>query len=129
MRADLFTAIAQINTPVSLGWVTFHNVEVSMAPYNYGQFYWCVRLNDKDEVYVHADSANVVNGTLFFLRKNDDDKETVDEFQKEEVSINLAFAPVHWHSFYAASIDTGHPIAVEHWFNDGQPAKIGFNSK
>ena len=89
----------------------------------YGTYYWCVRISKDEEAYVHADFAEVLNGTLFFARKRKN-KET----GKDEIQVNLAFAHGHWESFYAASVVDGCPIAVEHWIRNGQDlAKIGFS--
>ena len=89
---------------------------------SYGKYYWCVRVNDKEEVYAFADIVNNVNGTLFLL------SEEKDEATKEtKVTVNLAFAPGHWQTIYAASVLDGGAVAVEHWLRDGKPVStIGF---
>jgi hypothetical protein len=90
----------------------------------YGTYYWCVRISKDEHAYVHADLAEVLNGTLCFGRKRKN-KET----GREEILVNLAFAPGHWECFYAASGVDGGPIAVECWIRNGQDvAKMGFRS-
>lgn len=92
-------------------------------PENYGNYYWCIRLNEKEEVYAFADIVNNVNGTLLLLRDEKDEKTG-----ESKVTVNLAFAPGHWERIYAASLIDGGPVAVEHWILDGKPvAKIGFS--
>jgi hypothetical protein len=87
----------------------------------YGTFCWCVRISKEEEVYVHADVAEVLNGTLLFARTRKNTKTG-----RDEMHINLAFAAGHWEAFYAASVVDGGPIAVAHWRRNGHElAKMG----
>jgi|SRR5689334_9788269 hypothetical protein len=95
------------------------------AEKKYGTYFWCVRISKEEEVYVHADVAEVLNGTLLFARKRKNTKTGRDEMQ-----FNLAFASGHWEAFYAASVVDGGPIAVAHWRRNGHElAKMGFSQK
>jgi len=91
-------------------------------PIDYGNYYWCIRLNEKEEVYAYADSINNVNGTLLLLREKKEEAAS-----ESKITVNIALAPGHWQNIYAASLMDGSPIAVEHWIKDGKPInKIGF---
>jgi hypothetical protein len=69
-----------------------------------GQHYFCIRLNSKKDMYVYADRADVVDGSIV-LRSNDG-------------QLNFAIAPGGWEYCYIASPEDGSPVAVEHWTQD-----------
>jgi hypothetical protein len=69
----------------------------------YGAAYWRVDFVDGTQVWVSADSVKIDAGALMFIRD-----------RGGKGAINMAVAPGRWLAFYAASIDDGIPIAVEH---------------
>lgn len=71
----------------------------------WGRYYWCV-ITAKDALMVHADSFELKDGALLFLRKESGDKEQL---------TTLAFAAGEWKMFYAADVISGDAVAVEHW--------------
>ena len=92
-------------------------------PDQYGRYYWCIRIREKEDVYAHADSVNLVNGSLLLLRDKLDT-----ESGKTQTQVNLAFAPGHWEYIYAASVIDGGAVAIQHWIQDGKPlGDIGFS--
>lgn len=80
-------------------------------PENYGRFYWCAKVNasaaPSGEIYVYADSVNVVCGALVFTRHSEHGR-------------NLIIAPGLWRAVYAASCLDGAAVAVEHWEGEVQ---------
>jgi hypothetical protein len=81
----------------------------------YGGIYWGVRseLSQTGEIYVHADTVEVTpNGELIFWHNNEDGTHRHQ---------TLGFAPGSWACFFAASVEDGHAVAVEHW--DGEAAE------
>jgi hypothetical protein len=73
-------------------------------PAEEGQHYFCIRLSTKKDMYVYADRAEVVDGSIV-LRSKDG-------------QLNFALAPGGWEHCYIASTEDGSPIAVEHWTQD-----------
>ena len=69
-----------------------------------GQHYFCIRLNTKKDMYVYADRAEVVDGSIVLCSKDG--------------QMNFALAPGGWEYCYIASPEDGSPIAVEHWTQD-----------
>lgn len=75
-----------------------------MKTERYGRYYWGVNLATGGEIYLTADDVVVSeNGALSFLRDGDKNR------------VNLILAPGAWLSVFAASLMSGHPVAVEHW--------------
>ncbi len=93
------------------------------GPEDYGGYYWCVRLPEQEEIYLYADSVNIVNSSMVFMRKK-----VVDEKSgKTEQQVNLILAPGQWQQVYAASCIDGGAVAFEHWLKDGkEKQEIGF---
>lgn len=69
----------------------------------FGAAYWRVDFVDGTQEWVSADAVKIDNGTLLFIRD-----------RKDRGVINMAVAAGRWRAFYAASVRTGLPIAVEH---------------
>jgi hypothetical protein len=69
-----------------------------------GEYYFCVGMSSKKDIYVFAAGAEVVDGAIV-LRKKDG-----------QMSFTLASG--QWEYCYAASSVDGSPIAVEHWIQD-----------
>ena len=69
-----------------------------------GEHYFCIRLSTKRDMYLYADRADVVNGSLVFGSKDG--------------QLNFALASGGWEYCYVASTEDGSPIAVEHWTQD-----------
>jgi hypothetical protein len=74
------------------------------SPAEKGQHYFCIRLSSKKDMYVYADRAEVVDGSIV-LRSKDG-------------QLNFALASGGWEYCYLASTEDGAPIAVEHWTQD-----------
>ncbi len=83
----------------------------------HGQFYYYVKMSEREEMYVFADQVEVSGGALLFKGKDH--------------QINFAFAAGQWEQFCAVSYQTGQPVAVEHWIENVDdtptPKGIGFN--
>ena len=74
------------------------------TPTEEGQHYFCIRLSTKKDMYVYADQADVVGGSIVLRSKSG--------------QMNFAFAPGGWEHCYLASTEDGSPLAVEHWTQD-----------
>ena len=75
-----------------------------MSAEKYGKYYWTLR-TPKETIRLHADEAEVVDGSVVFRQKKDDGTSI----------INFSAATGQWVHFYAASILDGGAIAIEHW--------------
>jgi len=66
--------------------------------------YWCVKvpeeISSNGEIYLHADTAEIINGDLIF-KKGD--------------MIIFSVGRINWTVFFAASVIDGHAVYVEHW--------------
>lgn len=69
-----------------------------------GEYYFCIGLSVKKDIYAFAASAEVVDGAIV-LRKKDG-------------QMLFTVASGHWEYGYAASSVDGSPLAVEHWVLD-----------
>jgi hypothetical protein len=74
------------------------------TPTEQGQHYFCIRLSTKKDMYVYADQADVVGGSIVLRSKSG--------------QMNFALAPGGWEHCYLASTEDGSPLAVEHWTQD-----------
>ena len=75
-------------------------------PHSYGNYYWCLKLKNGPEVYLHADKVTNDNGALTFWRTDDD---------TDAMYSNMAVNSDQWEWYYAASVLDGHAVAVDHW--------------
>ncbi len=122
-----------------------------MAAIEYGSYYWCVILKEKESgypsetIHLHADQIAVdPTGTLTFISRGrrpagatpDQAQQTPnpnggEHDKKQEPAgehdgmIYFAFAPGTWKIAFAAKLQDGSPAAVEHWSSaDGAPAAV-----
>lgn len=85
-----------------------------MGPEKHGDYYWCVGVT-KDisvdgEIFLHADRATTTcDGSIAFIRNHHGDKPE---------RINLLIPSGKWTYVYAASVISGHAIAIEWWEPD-----------
>jgi hypothetical protein len=122
-----------------------------MSAIEYGSYYWCVVLRDKDgendggSIHLHADNMSVDgNGNLIFKSsgrrpagtdpkkpqngggesKPSEGSEKSENDGKNEM-IYFAVASDRWKLAYAAKLQDGTPASVEHWADaehrDAQP--------
>jgi hypothetical protein len=122
-----------------------------MAAIEYGSYYWCVILKEKESgypsetVYLHADQIAVdQTGALTFISRGrrpagatpdqaqqlpnpDDANEGKAQAASGEHAgmVYFAFAPGTWKIAYAAKLQDGSPASVEHWTSStGTPAAV-----
>jgi hypothetical protein len=112
-----------------------------MAAIEYGSYYWCVVLNEKEpgspaeSIHLHADEIAVdPTGALTFMSKGrrpagtepgqeeqkNGEKPGADSKKEEKGGehagmIYFALAPGSWKLVYAAKLQDGSPASVEHW--------------
>jgi hypothetical protein len=134
-------------------------MEDQMAAIEYGSYYWCVVLSEKEpgspseSIHLHADEIAIdPTGTLTFKsmgrrpagtepgqneQKNGEKPGAAADSKKEDKGgehssmIYFALAPGSWKLVYAAKLQDGSPASVEHWnaANGSDPVTVAPASK
>lgn len=68
------------------------------------KYYWGIKvpksISENEEIYLHADVVEIINGDLIFRREKDN-------------LIIFSLSRGNWHAFFAASLVDGHPCYVK----------------
>lgn len=104
----------------------------------WGQYYWGVSvpraISKSGYIYLNADSVRIEHGALIFQRDDVSgidakDTEALKGYRGAYVGATYIFAPGQWQRFFAASVFSGAPVAVDNYGHSGDDDESAQNSQ